>query len=155
MLFRSVGIVEFLDSGMSEIETDANWVLLPSAFVISVLAYSFMSMEISDRAHDIGILKTVGAGRRSILYYLMINAVVVSTFAGLVGLALGIILSYGISTLASTMFTAVFIVRADEIVLAVAFLATLGAGIVGALLPSIRMTFTTPVHDLKEGEESY
>ena len=150
-----IGVIEFLDSGMSEIEADANWILLPSAFVIAVLAYSFISMETSDRTHDIGILKTVGAGRRNILGYLMLNAIIVSTYAALLGLALGIVLSYGLSTLASTIFTAVFVIHASEGVLAIAFLTTLGAGFAGALVPSARVTLTTPVHDLKEVERSY
>jgi ABC-type antimicrobial peptide transport system permease subunit len=150
-----VGIVEFLDSGMNEIETNAVWVLVPSSFVIAVLAYSFLGMETADRAHDIGILKTVGAGRRKILSYLLFNALAMSAWGAALGLALGIVLSYGVSTLASAMFTSVFTVHASEWILALAFLATVGAGCIGAMFPALRMTFTSPVHDLKEGETRY
>ena len=155
VVIEMVGIVEFLDSGMNEIETNAMWVLIPSSFVIAVLAYSFLGMETIDRAHDIGILKTVGAGRRKILSYLLLNAFVMSAWGALLGLALGIILSYGVSTLASAMFTSVFTVHASEWILALAFLATVGAGCVGALFPAVKMTITSPVHDLKEGETRY
>ncbi|MCU0853253.1 MAG: ABC transporter permease [Thermoplasmata archaeon] len=150
-----VGIVQFLDSGMDEIETNAIWVLVPSSFVIAVLAYSFLGMETADRAHDIGILKTVGAGRRKILSYLLFNALAMSAWGAALGLALGIVLSYGVSTLASAMFTSVFTVHASEWILALSFLATVGAGCVGALFPALRMTLTSPVHDLKEGETRY
>jgi hypothetical protein len=145
-----IGIIEFLDSGVSEIESDTTWVLLPSSFVIAVLAYSFLGSETADRMHDIGILKTLGAGRRRVLSYLLLNAFIISAYGGLLGVALGIVVSYGLSTAASAMFTSVFVIKSSEMLLVTAFLVTLAAGVLGALIPALRMTFTSPVHDLKE-----
>jgi len=145
-----IGIVEFLDAGVKEIETDVTWVLLPSAFVIAVLAYSFSAAETSDRRHDIGILKTLGAGRRRVLSYLLLNGLLLSAWGGLLGIALGIVLSYGVSTLASVVFTSVFMVDMSELLLLLSYLVTVGAGLAGAMLPAVRMTLTSPVEDLKE-----
>ncbi len=145
-----IGIIQFLDSGVREIESDAVWVLVPSAFVIAVLAYSFLGSETSDRRHDIGIMKTLGAGRGRILMYLMLNALVISAYGGLLGVALGVVVSYALSTAASAMFTSVFIIESSEVLLILAFLATMAAGVLGALIPAVRMTFTSPVQDLKE-----
>jgi hypothetical protein len=147
-------IVEFLDSGVREIESDAFWVLIPSSFVIAVLAYAFIGTETSDRRHDIGIIKTVGAGRRRVLSYLLLNALAISAWGGLVGVALGVVLSYGISTVASSLFTSVFVVKASESIILVSFVATTGAGLVGALGPAVKMTLTSPVDDLKEATRS-
>ena len=145
-----VGILEFLDSGIGEIESDALWVLVPSAFVVSVLAYSYIGSEIADRRHDIGIIKTLGARRSRILGYMLAEAALICSWGGLFGLALGIVLSYGISTLASVMFTSVFMVEMNETLLLMSFLATVAAGVLGAVLPALRMTMTSPVKDLKE-----
>ena len=145
-----VGIMDFLDSGVSEIESDANWVLIPSAFVIAVLAYSFLGSETVDRRHDIGIIKTLGAGRKRVLGYLLLNALAISAYGGLLGVALGVIVSYALSTSASVMFTSVFIIESSEILLLTAFMVTLAAGVIGALIPAARMTYTSPVQDLKE-----
>ena len=145
-----VGIIEFLDSGVKEIEDDANWALIPSAFVIAVLAFSFIGTETADRRHDIGIIKTVGAGRRRIMFYLLASALIISAWGGLLGLALGVVLSYGISTMASSMFTSVFLIKASESLLILPFLVTVGAGVAGALIPTVKMTFSSPVEDLKE-----
>lgn len=145
-----VGIIEFLESGIDEIRSDAMWVLLPSGFVIAVLAYSFMGSEISDRRHDIGILKTVGAGRRRVLWILTANAIVISAWGGLLGLALGVVLSYGTSTAASSLFTSVFVIRASAELLAYSYVVTVCAAVAGALLPALRMTISKPVDDLKE-----
>ena len=145
-----VGILEFLDSGIGEIESDALWVLVPSAFVIAVLAYSYIGSEIADRRHDIGIIKTLGARRMRVLGYLLAEAAVICSWGGLFGLALGIVLSYGISTLASVMFTSVFMIEMNETLLLMSFLATVSAGVLGAVIPALRMTMTSPVKDLKE-----
>jgi hypothetical protein len=145
-----IGIIEFLDSGVQEIEHDANWALIPSVFVIAVLAYSFLGTETTDRRHDIGIIKTVGAGRWRILFYMLASALIISVWGGLLGLALGIVLSYGVSTVASSMFTSVFVIKASESLLLLSFIVTVGAGVAGALIPSLKMTLSSPVEDLKE-----
>ncbi len=149
-----IGIVEFLDSGIEEIRSDAMWILFPSTFVIAVLAYSFVGSETSDRRHEIGIIKTIGAGRWKILRLLTLNAMLISVWGGLLGLALGVVLSYGVSTVASSLFTSAFIMKAGEELLLYSFVATVGAAVAGAFLPALRMTLTRPVDDLKEAVSS-
>lgn len=145
-----IGIIDFLDSGVREIKNDAVWVLVPSAFVIAVLAYSFIGSETADRRHDIGIIKTLGAGRKRVLGYLMVNALAISAWGGLLGVALGVVLSYALSTAASSVFTSVFMIETSEMLLVVSFLVTVAAGVLGALAPAVRMILTSPVQDLKE-----
>jgi len=145
----TVAIMGFLESSMDEIEDDAAWVLLPSAFVIAVLAYSFIGAETADRRHDIGIIKTLGAGRRRIFGYLLMNAFVISAYGGVFGVALGVVLSYALSTAASAVVSSVFVIETSEMLLVSAFLVTLAAGVVGAVLPALRMTLTSPVQDLR------
>jgi len=145
-----IGVVEFLDSSVQEIEEDAFWVLIPSAFVVAVLAYGYIGSEIADRRHDIGIIKTIGAGRLRVFSYLVASAVLICSWGALLGLALGTIASYGISTAASAAFTSVFVVDVQESVLILSFIVTVAAGVAGSLIPTMRMTLTRPVEDLKE-----
>lgn len=84
------------------------------------------------------------------LGYLLFNALAISAYGGLIGVALGVVVSYALSTAASAMFTSVFIIESSEVLLVLSFLATLGAGVLGALIPALRMTYTSPVQDLKE-----
>jgi hypothetical protein len=149
-----IGIIEFLNSGTEEIRSDAMWVLFPSTFVIAVLAHSFVGSETSDRRHEIGIMKTIGAGRWRILRLLTVNAMVISVWGGVLGLALGVVLSYGVSTAASSLFTSVFMMKAGEELLLYSFIATVGAAVAGAFLPALRMTLSKPVDDLKEAVSS-
>ncbi len=145
------GIIDFLGESVGQIQDDMVFVLLPSAFVIAVLSYAFIGSETSDRRHDIGILKTVGAGRASILRMLLSNALFISVWGGVLGLAFGIVMSYAISTVASSMVTSVFVLSIDPLVLLLAFASTIAAGVTGALIPSLRMTTSSPVSDLREG----
>jgi len=146
-----ISIVEFLDSSVDELESDAYWVLVPSAFVIAVLAYGFIGAEVADKRHDIGIIKTLGAGRKRVLSYILGESLLISAYGGALGLALGIVLSYGVSTAASHIFTSVFVVEIEEMLLAVSFAVTVSAAMLGSVLPAARMALSTPVSDLREG----
>jgi hypothetical protein len=39
----------------------------------------------------------------------------------------------------------------DPLLLALAFVSTVAAGLVGAIIPTLRMTMSSPVSDLREG----
>jgi hypothetical protein len=145
------GIIDFLGQSVEQLQDDIVLILLPSAFVIAVLSYGFIGSETADRRHDIGILKTIGAGRTRILSYLFANASLISLWGGIVGVALGIILSYALSTAVSTVFTSVFIMKVDPSLLGLALIVTVSAAAVGALVPALRMTMSPPVRDLREG----
>jgi len=145
-----IGVLDFLESSIDEIERDTYWILAPSSFVIAVLAYSFMGSEISDRRHEIGIVKAIGAGRKQILGMLLGEAAIISVWGSLLGLALGIVLAYGVSTAASVVFTSVFVVDIQESILVLSVLVTISSAVVGAILPAVRMTTTRPVEDLRE-----
>jgi ABC-type antimicrobial peptide transport system permease subunit len=145
-----MAILEFLESGVKELRTDALLVLLPSSFVVGVLVYSFLGSEVADRRREIGILKTIGAGRKRLFSYLLTNALLITAWGAVLGLALGIILSYGIATAASHVFPSVFVIEIEESLLVTAFAVTVVAGIVGTMIPAVRSTFTSPVQDLKE-----
>jgi ABC-type antimicrobial peptide transport system permease subunit len=143
-------ILGFLESGVEEIQSAAMWVLVPSSFVVAVLVYSFLGSEVADKRREIGILKAIGAGRRRLVTYLMADAFLITAWGAALGLALGVILSYGIATLASHMFTSVFLIEIDEMLLLLAYGITLLAGVAGTIIPAVRSTYSSPVADLKE-----
>lgn len=145
-----VAILGFLESGVDEIHSAAMWVLIPSSFVVAVLVYSFLGSEVADRRREIGILKTIGAGRRRLITYLMADAFLITAWGAALGLALGIILSYGIATVASHMFTSVFLIEIEARLLLLAYGMTLMAGVAGTVIPAVRSTYSSPVADFKE-----
>ena len=145
-----MAILGFLKSGVEEVQSAAMWVLVPSSFVVAVLVYSFIGSEIADKRREIGILKIIGASRKRIVSYLMADAFLITAWGAALGVALGIILSYGISSLASHMFTSVFLIEVDERLLLLAYGVTLLSGVAGTVIPAVRSTHSPPVADLKE-----
>ena len=150
MVQPMMAILGFLQSGVSEVRSATMWVLMPSSFVVAVLMYSFLGSEVIDKRREIGVLKAIGAGRKRLVTYLMTDAFLITAWGAALGLALGIILSYGIATIASHLFTSVFTVEVEERLLLLAYGTTLLAGIAGTLVPAIRSTQSPPVEDLKE-----
>jgi putative ABC transport system permease protein len=53
-----------------------------------------MWVAVTERAHEIGLRKAVGAPRRSILFQFLAEAVALSTAGGLLGLALGVAIAW-------------------------------------------------------------
>lgn len=144
------GIIEFLESSVAEVRNDALWVLAPSTIVIAVLAYGFIGSEMVDRRHEIGIIKTIGASRRIILAAALRHCALITAWGAILGVALGVVLSYAFSTVASSMFDSVFLMEIEESLLILSFAAAVGAGLMGGLLPALRMSYSSPVEDMKE-----
>ncbi|UCE80482.1 MAG: FtsX-like permease family protein [Methanobacteriota archaeon] len=145
-----LSILGFLESGTQGIRSAAMWVLIPSSFVVAVLVYSFLGSETADRRREIGILKAMGASKKRILAYLFIDTFLITAWGAALGLALGIILSYGIATMSAHMFTSVFVIEIEEWLLLLAYGMTLIAGIAGTIIPSVRSTRASPASDLQE-----
>ena len=57
---------------------------------------NIMMVTVSERTREIGIRKSIGAKRRNILLQFLVEATVISGMGGLIGLALGIGLSYAL-----------------------------------------------------------
>lgn len=142
-------ILGFLEDGVDDVQSGAIWVLLPSSFVVAALIYSFLGSEIIDKRREIGVLKALGASRRRLMAYLMGEAFLITAWGAALGVALGIILSYGIATLASHIYPSVFVIEIEESLLVVAFGVTVLAGMAGTTLPAARSVRSSPVADLK------
>jgi putative ABC transport system permease protein len=64
-----------------------------------------MLVSVSERTHEIGIRKAIGAQRSDILMQFLIEAVAISITGGLIGLYLGYLGSLAVSSLTSMTLT--------------------------------------------------
>jgi len=67
-----------------------------------IVIMNIMLATVTERTHEIGIRKSVGARRSDILWQFLIEAAALAALGGL----MGVLLSYGIAWLVAVVFTA-------------------------------------------------
>ena len=105
---------------------------------------NIMLVSVTERTREIGLRKAVGAKRRDILLQFLIESVVLSLLGGLLGIAIGALGAYAISTL-QTDLTAV--VTPQSILLATGFSAAVG--LFFGIYPATRAARLNPIEALR------
>jgi putative ABC transport system permease protein len=67
-----------------------------SLFVGSFIIYNTFSIVVAQRSRDMAMLRAIGAGRRQVLRSVLVESVAVGLLASALGLAAGVVLSYGL-----------------------------------------------------------
>ena len=114
-----------------------------SLIVGGIGVMNIMLVSVSERNHEIGVRKAVGASSRNILMQFLFEALILSILGGILGLALGYILAFIISTV--TPF-APFI--SWEIILTT-FLTTFVVGVLFGIYPALKAAAKNPIDSLK------
>ena len=114
-----------------------------SLIVGGIGVMNIMLVSVSERNHEIGVRKAVGASSRNILMQFLFEALILSLLGGILGLILGYCLAFVLS--AFTPF-APFI--SWEIVL-ITFLTTLAVGILFGIYPALKAAAKDPISSLK------
>jgi macrolide transport system ATP-binding/permease protein len=104
---------------------------------------NIMLVSVTERTREIGLRKAVGAPRRAILWQFLMESAVLSVGGGLLGVILGGLLSFILTTFAG--WTAV--VTAPSIVLAFVFSA--GIGVVFGFWPARKASLLSPIEALR------
>ncbi|MCK4858028.1 MAG: ABC transporter permease, partial [candidate division Zixibacteria bacterium] len=75
-----------------------------SIIVAGIVVMNIMMVSVTERTHEIGIRKSIGARRRDILMQFLYEAVIVSMLGGILGLSLGLYVSSILSDLMKVPF---------------------------------------------------
>jgi putative ABC transport system permease protein len=107
---------------------------LVSLIVGGLSVINTMAMSVAERTREIGIKRAIGARRRRIVRELMVEAGVIGTIGGLLGIGLGALVVVLVNEAGRSSGTVLFELTPGTAVFALAFSSTLGviAGIVPA-----------------------
>lgn len=117
-----------------------------SLIVGSIGLMNIMLVSVSERTWEIGLRRALGGRRSDILSQFLAEAVLLSLAGGLVGLALGVAGSYGVSLLVEQLKGLVW-VTADVVLIAVGV--SSAVGIAAGLYPAWRAALLAPTSALR------
>lgn len=127
------------------------WIIGIASLMAGIVGVgNIMLITVKERTKEIGIRKALGATPSSILRLIIMEAILITTIAGYVGIVLGIGLTEGISSLMGSAEGAPF--RDPTVDLGVVVLATLVlivAGVSAGLLPALKATKVSPIEAMR------
>ncbi|MFL6556564.1 MAG: ABC transporter permease, partial [Bacillus sp. (in: firmicutes)] len=104
---------------------------------------NIMLVSVSERTKEIGIRKAIGAKRRDVLLQFLIEAVVLSSMGGLIGILFGLGLGKVVSSLMSLS-----IAYSPTVILS-SFLFSLVVGVVFGVFPANKASKLNPIQALR------
>lgn len=104
---------------------------------------NIMLVTVTERTREIGIRKAIGAKKRHILYQFLVEAVVLSSIGGIIGIILGIAIAKTISAL--TSLAAVM----SPSVIVIAFSFSVMVGVVFGVYPANKAAGLNPIDALR------
>lgn len=126
---------------------------IPAILVISTLTvFTFFSMIVNERQREIGILRAIGATRLHIFQLFIVEAILMTSIGGLVGVIIGGSLIYGFISYFMDILKVPYLWPSGiYLVILVITSMSIGVstGIIGAIYPSIRSSLKDPLSAIR------
>ncbi|MNO55607.1 Macrolide export ATP-binding/permease protein MacB [compost metagenome] len=114
-----------------------------SLFVGGIGIMNIMIVSVNERTREIGIRKAIGAKKINILMQFMIESIVLSGFGGLIGVGLGLGISWAVGN-----YTSMNVATSWNMVV-ISFLFSLFIGVVFGMMPANKAARMRPIHALR------
>ncbi|MCL4487693.1 MAG: ABC transporter permease [Chloroflexi bacterium] len=108
---------------------------------------NIMLVSVTERTHEIGIRKAVGAHQRDILGQFLTEATILSVSGGVIGILFGMVIAHVISGIQVGSSTLTTVVAPSSVVLAVLF--SVGVGLFFGIYPANRAATLNPIDALR------
>jgi putative ABC transport system permease protein len=136
LINRILGITKYLGW--------ASWIIsIITILGSSIALMNIMIVSVTERTREIGVRKALGAKRTTIAFQFFIETLLIGQFGGLVGIVLGILIGFGISTAMSF----VFVIPWGAIL--AAFATSFSVAIVSGLYPALKASKLDPIEALR------
>ena len=114
-----------------------------SLIVGGIVLMNTMLVAVTERTREVGVRKALGARKRDITWQFLVESSTLSFFGGLLGMLVGVFIALMVSVLTPIPYTF------DVSIVALAFIATLGVGLVFGTYPAVKAARLNPVDALR------
>ncbi len=104
---------------------------------------NIMLVSVTERTREIGIRLAIGALEREVLTQFLVEAVVLSSFGGVIGIVLALVASYGLTSMLQVPFVL------DPAIVVVAFLFSAAVGVIFGFFPARKAARLDPIEALR------
>jgi putative ABC transport system permease protein len=136
-------IAEALTSTTQVLTTLLGAVAAVSLLVGGIGIMNIMLVSVTERTREIGIRLAIGAMEREVLLQFLVEAVVLSSFGGIIGIALAVVASFGLASLMDMP-----LVLSPGIML-LAFLFSAAVGVIFGFFPARKAARQDPIDALR------
>jgi putative ABC transport system permease protein len=114
-----------------------------SLIVGGIVLMNTMLVAVTERTREVGVRKALGARKRDITWQFLVESSTLSFFGGLLGMLVGVFIALMVSVLTPIPYTF------DVSIVALAFIATLGVGLLFGTYPAVKAARLNPVDALR------
>ena len=114
-----------------------------SLVVGGIVLMNTMLVAVTERTREVGVRKALGARRRDITWQFLVESSTLSFFGGLFGMLVGVFIALMVSVLTPIPYSF------DVSIVALAFVATLGVGLLFGTYPAMKAARLNPVDALR------
>jgi putative ABC transport system permease protein len=133
-------LIQFLEM-LGDVKQVVRWITLVALTAAILTVGNAIMISVRERAHEVGVMRTMGFGRGHLFALVCTEALIVATIGGVAGVAAGVPVSLGIVEVLrhSPASNLVFNFRVSAAVLGQAFGVAVLIGAVAGLVPGLRV----------------
>jgi putative ABC transport system permease protein len=141
--------------GVNNVLTTINLIVAAIAGIALVVGgvgiTNTMFTSVVERTREIGVMKSVGAKNKDILWIFLFESGLLGLVGGIIGSLLGLLLAFGAATGANAgLGTNLFQVQIDYVLIMGAIIFSFGIGVLSGLVPAYQASKLNPVDALRK-----